>query len=355
MRVLFIVSNSRLGGAENLTLRLARGLKTVFPEVQFDCLLTHARGDLYTQYRNTFTELHNCFGLETEERMQRIVERMELGYGLVHSIDNLDMMAMLPEGCYPPILQNVFLDITLLKHEVLLRLLEQASRNYAAIVTEYGKNVAVMPVPSRPPSIVQQIPGGVDQDFWTPEGEKQNKICWVGRLTALKGALILADIIRLMPDTQFIVVANENNTSPGFLHNDFVALSKECSNLDYRWTLAPEDLREVYRSSRFYLHTSLSEAHPGTLMEAMSCGCVPLCGCVGGIPEILQDRVVMIDMEQPHLPSAFVEVLKSWKKMHYSDAQDLGEEMRQRIAEGFSLAQAVKKYANIYSSLLTIC
>ena len=345
-KFLYVISNCRIGGAENFLLRLARGLRERFPGASLECVVTHELGDLFLRYNETFDCLHKISG--DEDRLHWAICELAQDASLIHSIDNLVLMGNvakdLPEI---PVIQNIFLDLSrpaLRNCHHWRRDLDQASMTWAAAVTEIEGNLQHLPHARRK----QAIGNGIDTEFWHPGEQQRQGVCWVGRITNEKGAFTLAQIIERMPETRFTVIANEPKIYQGFLHQEFLELSARVSNLDYRWTLSPELLRDVYQESLVYLHTSYTEAQPGTLLEAMACGCIPVCGAVGGIPEILQGECG-IEVHEPKNIELFVQTLRETLA---SPPYELQQRARQRVEERFSIDNTVRQYAVIYREVM---
>ncbi len=345
-KILFVISNCRIGGAENFTLRLVKGLKQHFPETWFECIITHESGDLFQQYGEIFDRLH-CFTAINENLKRQAIIEYAHGAALIHSIDNLALMAevgaMLPGT---PLIQNIFMDLS---RPVLRNCprwqqdIRKASRVWAAI-TEIESNLWHLRYAKK----AHVIGNGIDADFWTPGDEpKKKQVCWVGRLTMEKGAYTLYRIIQALPEVTFQVIANEPKTDQGFMHEDFLKLSKWASNLDYRWSLSQNALREVYRASEVYLHTSYTEVQPATLLEAVSCGCIPIAGSVGGIPGILRDQGVLIS--EPKNINLYTQALKQELESYvYKTASNL----LQRVIDNFSIENTARKYAEVYQEVM---
>ncbi len=358
IRILYVTSNSRIGGAENFILRLVRQIKKVMPEFILDCLITHETGGLHSQYEEAFD---NVIVLKDEDlehnlntRMIEFFESNKHKYDIVQAIDNFHTMANMASIFSNQIrfIQCFYLDITRDIYSKSIHwktMIEHGMKYWRAVIAMMENNVKTLSSPLKEPHILRSINNCVDTDYWIPGEKEENKVCWVGRITKDKGADMLMELIRMMPDIQFHVVANEAKNDRGFLHDEFMALlqSQSIRNLIYEWSISPEELLKVYQSSRVYLHTSYSEAQPTTLLEAMSCGCIPICGDVGGISEIVKpsDGGIMIDMAAKSVLWDFIDAIKIAVKANCSDR------LRRRVVEEFNIENETHKYIAVYKEI----
>jgi len=80
-----------------------------------------------------------------------------------------------------------------------------------------------------------------------------------------------------MPDYQFIAVISGNATKLPYPDNVKVHYN----------IMNKLELEYLYKSASIYLNTSKHEGLPLTLLEAMKCGCIPICPNTGGISDLI--------------------------------------------------------------------
>lgn len=356
MKVLYVTTTSRIGGAENFLLRLVNGIRKYLNDFTANCVITHEFGGLHNDYYKTFDALEDLRRVPQYDSMISIIERDK--YDLIHnSVGGYEFMADIAAIFYEriPVIQCILQDVSIPifdESQDWKRVMRKGAKGWTKVVIEMKKNYDALSDYFDCRDKLEIIQGGIDTDFWTPSGKKAKKVCWVGRVTTEKGVHILMELVKRMPDVKFSVVANEANDSRGFFHKDVLALSRKSKNLEYRWSLTPEQLREIYRESMIFLHTSLFESQPRTPMEAMACGCIPICGDIGGLSDIVNrnDGGYLVDMdESTDRISAFKEAIEHCMSRRSSSFLNRS---RDRIIDLFSLDSVVKRYIEMYEETI---
>lgn len=343
MKILYVTSNTRVGGAENFLLRLAKGIKEHF---DVTCVVTNEEGGLQEAYQQLFKD--NLYSLNGDiSRMEALIDDADIVHLIMGSYGYSRTLA-LNYGGKKPIVQNAIQNVT--ENVGLQVMLDETGRGLSAIISECEDYLKWLPVPGQVPHIKKQIMNGIDTTFWTPTDRvpEIGTVCWIGRLTPMKGADVLREIILQMPEVRFNVVANEPLDIEGVLHKEFLDLQGSVANLSYSWSLMPDELKEVYRSSSIYLHTSLTESMPGTLLEAMACGCIPVCGLTpGGMREILPRNDLWCDIK---------DVISYINTIRYVMDTARFNEIRSYNAiacmrEGFSIEKTIRAYRDLYITI----
>jgi peptidoglycan hydrolase CwlO-like protein len=112
------------------------------------------------------------------------------------------------------------------------------------------------------------------------------------------------------------------------------------------------ELSTIYSAADFFILPSLEDNLPNTILEAMSCG-TPVIGFdVGGIPDLVKDRVTgrlvpYKDISQ--LAAAILECV-----FNPAQVQQMGQTCRQVIEENYSLTTQAERYLSLYKDLLGI-
>lgn len=180
---------------------------------------------------------------------------------------------------------------------------------------------------------------GVDVNVFRPEGLRQQRVLSVAGAGEWKRAWIkgwdrIADAARLLPDIPFRLVgapfevARRLNAPPNVTVFD----------------ARPQAyLLEEYRGAAVYIQASRTEGLPNTVMEAMSCGCVPVVTDVGGMPELVDGAGYVSGSDPEELANAIREALRNPER---------GELARQRIVERHSMARREAGLVTVVESLL---
>lgn len=116
-------------------------------------------------------------------------------------------------------------------------------------------------------------------------------VLFVGRLIPVKGAELLLDVARQLPDVQFAFAGD------GPLRERFEQAAKEMPNVIFLGKVNNEMLPPYYNSADLLCVPSQYEEGFGRiLIEALSCGCPVVASNKGGIPEAVDSTVgVLLD------------------------------------------------------------
>ena len=116
------------------------------------------------------------------------------------------------------------------------------------------------------------------------------------------------------------------------------------NNVVFLGQLLHQKMPELYSTADVFILPSLSEAHPWSLLEAMSCELPVVASNVGGIPETLKDRNLLFD---PWIPSDISETM-----IHMAENPDkrkhIGAKNRELVLKRFTLRNHVANLSSIY-------
>lgn len=110
-----------------------------------------------------------------------------------------------------------------------------------------------------------------------------------------------------------------------------------------------EELPVLYSLADVFILPSLSEAHPWSLLEAMSCEMVVLGACVGGIPETIADSNFLLDPWNSH---DILDKLKFIRNLDENDRKQIGKRNRKIILDRFTLDRHMQNLQKIYKKTL---
>lgn len=175
------------------------------------------------------------------------------------------------------------------------------------------------------------------------------RIAFVGRLTRDKGAFDLLEAVALLREWHPAVRVELAGDG------DADAIDRRAHELGIGdrvlirgWCSPEERSRLLARASLFVLPSHV-EGLPMSLLEAMAAGCPLVATRVGGIPDVVHDKVngLLVGPADPvALAAAMVRVLGSAPL-----AERIGREARATIARRHSPAAAVEQLGRIYSDL----
>ena len=176
------------------------------------------------------------------------------------------------------------------------------------------------------------LPIGLDTDYWSPSSTEKKGILTVAACDnstrlKVKGIDILIETASKMPNTAFTLVGTE----PSVLKESELTIP---DNLQIVSLLPETELLEYYQSAKVYCQPSRTEGMPNTLMEAMSCGCIPVGTDVGGIPTLMEETGSIVP---PNDNESLVQALSAALQQDESD----GKAARQRIIKEFSVERRI--------------
>ncbi len=169
---------------------------------------------------------------------------------------------------------------------------------------------AIVRLHSVDPSRIAVVPNAVPANFFSPgSGHKaaEPTVLYVGRLAPEKDLLTLLEGFRLtrqqIPNARLDIVGN------GRLKLELEYFIRRRSlHTSVRLLPGRQDIRPLLRQAWVFAMTSIREASPNVMLEAMATG-LPVVGTrVGGIPELVQDEVTGIIVE-PRNPTALADAL----------------------------------------------
>lgn len=198
---------------------------------------------------------------------------------------------------------------------------------------------------------IRVIYNGVDSDLFSPgsRASTQPHVIATARIDPLKGIdtfLQMAARIRdVRPDVRFTI---HGAVADREYFGRCVALRSELG-LDQAVAMgeATEDVVAALRDSDVVVLTSVSEAFPYSVLEAMACGKVVVATDVGGVREALDGcgkLIAPLDAE-----AAAREVLGLLDDPE--ERERLGAKARQKVVESFRVDHTTARYLALYKSL----
>ncbi|TAK34597.1 MAG: glycosyltransferase family 1 protein [Saprospiraceae bacterium] len=188
---------------------------------------------------------------------------------------------------------------------------------------------------------VRVIPNYVDTDLFCPNLQITripNRVCFIGRLVPVKNLMALLDGCAGL-DIELVIVGGGSQEKMLKDRAAQIGLSAH-----FLGNLSNELLPDILNSATAFILPSLTEGHPKSLMEAMSCG-LPVIGTdVPGILDVLKHRETgfLCGTNSGDIRAALQEVLGD-----PSLRQRLGVNARQEVLDKYSLDRVVELEINL--------
>ncbi|PWB77938.1 MAG: hypothetical protein C3F07_01095 [Anaerolineales bacterium] len=180
---------------------------------------------------------------------------------------------------------------------------------------------------------------------------QQRIIGFVGELREKKGLKTLlsayAQANKAQPAALLVVGTIRQGADREFFE-EFLASN---SNLQITITgqISPGDLPAYYALMDVFVHPSLRDGMPNALLEAMACGKAVVATPVGGVSEVIQDRVdgaIVPVNDADALSGAILELLENDPLR-----RSLGESARRKIIANFTLERELTGNLDVYRRL----
>jgi glycosyltransferase involved in cell wall biosynthesis len=226
------------------------------------------------------------------------------------------------------------------------------SRKNIAVSHAVKENIRGFGIPDMK---IEVIHSGVWIDDSASRREKQNgingriKILSISRIEENKGILDIISAAKILKEDGRNFEINFVGDGP---------LVSECGQLVNKYGLNDEikflgylkNTREIYLKSDIFISASYSEGFPLTIVEAMACGLPVVVTGVGGVPEIVDNKVngLIVDRGNPEqLRKALLFMMKSSKLR-----REYGRKGREKVVAKFSMDRMIAQYISLYDTIL---
>jgi glycosyltransferase involved in cell wall biosynthesis len=191
---------------------------------------------------------------------------------------------------------------------------------YSAKTLEFGFSVHLKNVETP----YRIIPNGLDIEFWKKvKGIKKDSKRFVtvfgNEQVITKGVDLIIDIAQQFPEHTFY-----------FAGVDSLSNFDISSNIQLLGRLTPEELRDLYSESRYYLQLSNTEGFGVALCEAMLCECIPIVSDVNYLPSIVDDAGFVLKRRNAEM---LIDLINEVLKL---DVTSFEQKARKRITDNFS-------------------
>jgi glycosyltransferase involved in cell wall biosynthesis len=197
-----------------------------------------------------------------------------------------------------------------------------------------------------PGSKVRVIPNYVLTDLFRPdpeEGTPGNRLCFIGRLEALKNPVALLEAIQGL-DVELWMIGEGSLRKP--LEEQACRLGL---NVRFLGRVSHHQLPSCLNRCDLYVQPSLIEGHPKTVLEAMSCGLPVIGGDSPGIRELIKhgETGYLCGTSPQEIRAAICTVLGNNVLR-----RQLGEQAHRFVVEHFSLEHVLALELKLYEELL---
>jgi L-malate glycosyltransferase len=360
MKIVFVIGSLRAGGAEKQLLLLAKALVTAGHQIQIITIAkTHGSGT-YSHFCNMNNLEISAKGpnLSTQKKFLEIISfawhlfrylrinKPDIVHAwLIHSYIvalPISYLARVPvrisarRGLWSGIDGRIWV------------YLSKFSNLFATHLTANSIEVA------RDASSIESISGSkitVIANMVEPDDRRPNvllqpaKVVVVANLIYYKGHLDLLEAINICDDRlKFVFVGQGPILEDLQLKTTSLGLENRVEFVGYK-----EHPIEIMLTSQFGVLPSHSEGLPNVILEAQSIGLPMIATRVGGVPEIIQDRLNGFLVE-PHAPAELSAAI-SWMSQHPNERQKMSQVALSSIKR-FDPGMITAQYIDLYRTLL---
>jgi glycosyltransferase involved in cell wall biosynthesis len=201
-----------------------------------------------------------------------------------------------------------------------------------------------------PPENIRLLPNGVNTNFFHPPEKPREKLAvFAGSLIARKGVQPLLEavpkLIQAKPDYKLVIVGD----GPKREEMQQIVHSKGLEDsIDLTGAQTPDEVREWMQRAKIFVLPSLEEGMGVVLLEALACGTPCVATKVGGIPDVINDRVGLLvpANDSQALAMAMIRLIddtKLWETMN-KNAPKLA---REKYSEDKQVVELVKMYREV--------
>ncbi|MCR4440826.1 MAG: GT4 family glycosyltransferase PelF [Peptococcaceae bacterium] len=200
---------------------------------------------------------------------------------------------------------------------------------------------------------IKVIYNGVDSRVYSPAPTlRKNKyptVVVAARVDPTKDLLTMiraaGAVKKSIPDVRFIVYGSV--TVPEYLDECLGLVNELDLSENFIFAGHTDDMPAAYRSGDVIALSSMSEAFPYSIVEAMMTGKAIVATDVGGIKEALGDAGMLVRPQNwEQLASSIIRLLENPQMR-----QTLGDEARQRALNYFTIERVLELYLNSYRQL----
>jgi len=184
----------------------------------------------------------------------------------------------------------------------------------------------------------------VDREDWRRRlGFTRTTLLSVGNLVPLKGHDLPIRALRLLPETDLVIIGNGPERAA------LGALARELdvgARVTFAAAMAQEELRHYFGAADALVLASSREGWANVLLESMACGTPVIASRVGGTPEVVTAPEAGVMMAE-RTPEALADAARGL----FASYPDRGA--TRRYAEGFSWDATTEGHLQLFSRILS--
>jgi glycosyltransferase involved in cell wall biosynthesis len=202
------------------------------------------------------------------------------------------------------------------------------------------------------------LPNAIDTKTFRPNDNKRidNLILWVGRISRAKGVdTLLEALFHVKTATQLFIIGPVERTSDKSFFPEVQHLIRKVNDTTshkavYLGPLHGNTLIDWYQRAGMFAAPARKEHFPITNLEALACGTPVIAAPVGGVPDVVKDRVngLLVPPSDPLALASALNTLLENKKLRES----YGRKGKEIVEEYFSWNVVAEKVIRLYSQLL---
>lgn len=206
-------------------------------------------------------------------------------------------------------------------------------------------------------AINTEIFSPIDNDKFEAISNRENrKVLYIGRISPEKGIEVLINAVAiartLNPNITLIIVGNLRGDGASASYYDHLTkLAQDKLGISVQFHSASQDVVGYYRDTDLTVLPAVwDEPFGRVVIESMSCGVPCIASCVGGIPEILQDKFDSFLFERGNSEKLAVAILQhiNWR----TDNPILANQCRQLVLDDFFIEKMHGKIFDAFDQLI---
>lgn len=159
----------------------------------------------------------------------------------------------------------------------------------------------------------------------------------------------IGKIKKACPEAKFLVVGKKLETQEKYWRRLQALIANLEMGEDLTLTGHRLDIPEMINLMDIFVLSSVSEATPMVILEAMACAKPVVATQVGGVPEVVTDGETGI-LVPPRDPEAIAEAVLHLLN-HPKEAREMGLKGRNKAVQLFDIEECVQKHRQLYESL----
>ena len=198
---------------------------------------------------------------------------------------------------------------------------------------------------------------GVDTEVFKPdyESKKDNTVLFLSRIEQRKGLKTLLEAMPFVKNKVKLLIVGQVADDAYFkevLELIDAEVARGYHEIRYTGPVEEKQKPALYQSAALYVLPSIYEDFGIVNIEALACGTPVVASRVGGVPEVVEDRVDGIIFEAGNAAelAAAIDKLMSDRELR----RKFGEEGRKIVLEKFSWDRIIERLENIYYRVIDI-